>query len=102
MILFRGGKTFFNNYSQLVYLTIHVVYNVLNRKGDKRMRNYITDFGGKILGYTEDYPDKIMIFSFGGKILGIYDKRTDTTREFGGKIVARGNHLSMLLDREKK
>jgi len=64
------------------------------------MKNYIQKFNGQIIGWTEEYPDKIIIANFAGKILGIYDKRSDTTREFGGRIIAKGNHLSMLLDRE--
>ena len=41
--------------------------------------------------------NKIEIRAFGGKILGTYDKSTNTTRKFGGKIVAIGDVVSGFL-----
>lgn len=52
----------------------------------------IRSFGGKILGYVEEDKDgNQQCKSFGGKILGYYDASSDTTREFGGRVVSRGN-----------
>ena len=52
----------------------------------------IRDFGGKILGYIEEDKDgNQRCITFAGKVLGYYDKKTNTTREFNGKITSRGN-----------
>ena len=58
----------------------------------------IRGFGGKILGYVieEANGDKRAI-SFGGKILGTYQKSSNTTRKFGGQIVAFGDVVSGFL-----
>ena len=58
----------------------------------------IRAFGGKSLGYVvEESNGNKKALDFGGKILGTYDKSTNTTRKFGGKIVAIGDVVSGFL-----
>jgi hypothetical protein len=41
------------------------------------------------------------IYDFYRRLLGTYDKRSDITKDFYGRIVAKGNQLSMLLNKDK-
>ena len=64
-------------------------------------RNPIKDFYGKTIGYIETMPNGDQIIrDFHMKTLGRYDKAQDTTRDFYGRTIAKGNHLSMLLSNE--
>lgn len=58
----------------------------------------IRDFYGRIIGYIQTQPngDKI-VRDFYRRILGRYNKATNTTRDFYGRIVTRGDQSSMLL-----
>ena len=60
-------------------------------------RTPIKDFYGKIIGSLEEDDDKILAKDFYGKILGRYDKKTNTTKDFFGKIIATGNIVSSLI-----
>ena len=62
-------------------------------------RDRIKDWQGRILGTvdTDTVTGNKIIKHFSGKILGKYDKRSDTTRDFYGRVVAKGDNLSMLL-----
>jgi len=64
---------------------------------------YIKDFSGYILGYIvhEDNGDEKVVDFDTRKVLGYYKASENTTREFSGKIVGRGNRLSELLYKEK-
>ena len=62
------------------------------------MRTTIKDFYGKILGYIEEDSNgnkKATNFYF--KILGTYNKNQDVTRDFYGRIIARGDILAALI-----
>lgn len=53
---------------------------------------------GKIVGYIEAEADGSQrIRNFEGQIIGYYDKKSNKTRWFDGKIGYIGNHLEMLL-----
>ncbi len=58
----------------------------------------IRKIGGQIVARIETCSngDKI-VRDFGGKILGRYDKAQNVTREFGGRVVARGECLGLLI-----
>ena len=58
----------------------------------------IRDFHGRIIGYIEEKQngDKI-VRAFYKRVLGRYDKSTNTTRDFYGRIIARGDNTGMLL-----
>lgn len=59
---------------------------------------YIKDFYGRKIGsYTTDTSGKITVKDFYGRIVGYYDPKTDTTKNFYGQVVARGNQVGMLL-----
>lgn len=62
-------------------------------------RDRIKDWQGRILGTidTDTVTGNKIIKDFSGKILGKYDKRSNTTRDFYGRVVAKGDNLSMLL-----
>lgn len=52
-------------------------------------------FGGRTSGWVEeDAQGNKQAVSFGGKILGYYNKATNTTRDFGGRVVAYGDVVS--------
>lgn len=58
-------------------------------------RTEIKLYGGRTSGWVEeDSRGNKQAVSFGGKILGYYDKSTNTTRDFGGRIVAFGDVVS--------
>lgn len=58
----------------------------------------IRSLTGKIVGYIEtDDKGNQKIRTFEGKEIGYYDKLSNKTRWFDGKIGYIGNHLEMLL-----
>lgn len=58
----------------------------------------ITGFGGQIIARIETKAngDKV-VRDFAGQILGKYDHAADVTRDFYGRIVARGECLGVLI-----
>ena len=60
----------------------------------------IKDYYGRTLAKIEIKPngDKI-IRDFYGRTLGTYNAATDTTRDFYGRTVARGECLTMLINK---
>ena len=63
------------------------------------MKTPIKDFYGRIIGWVqEDSNGNKKLTDFQGRIKGRYDKVTDTTRDFYGRVVAKGDQLSMLLN----
>ena len=59
----------------------------------------IKDFGGKIIARIEtDSQGNNKVRNFGGKILGRYDARTNTTKDFNGRILAKGDATGMLIN----
>lgn len=63
------------------------------------MKTAIKDFYGRVIGWVhEDSTGNKKLTDFQGRIKGRYDKATDTTRDFYGRIVAKGDQLSMLLN----
>ena len=61
----------------------------------------VRDFYGKIIAFY-DYQSNgdIVVRAFSGIILGKYDKAMNVTRDFYGRIVARGNAVGMLIKPE--
>lgn len=58
----------------------------------------ISTFGGVILGYLEHQNNgDIIVKNFYRQILGKYEKSTNTTRNFYGQILYRGNMAAALL-----
>ena len=64
----------------------------------------IRNFNGQIVAFVEfnDTTGDKTLRAFSGMILGYYRKSDNTTREFSGKIVAKGDALSMLIPNEIK
>lgn len=61
-------------------------------------KEYITDFYGKILGSLETMPNgDIIVRNFPGQILGKYEKSSNYTKDFYGKILYKGNMAPALL-----
>ena len=61
-------------------------------------RETIREFSGVIIGYLDHESNgDITVKTFGGKILGRYRKSDDTTVDFYGKILYRGNMAPALL-----
>lgn len=65
-------------------------------------RQIIKEWNGKIIGSIETHPngDKT-VRDFYGKILGKYIKSLDVTRDFRGKMIARGDQSPMLFSLKK-
>lgn len=59
----------------------------------------LKDWKGNIIGYIETKPngDKT-IRNFYRQVKGTYNKQQDVTRDFYGRIVAKGDCLTMLLN----
>ena len=65
-------------------------------------KEFIKDFYGRIIGRYDTQPDGTTILRvFHGRVKGKYDPKQNVTRDFYGRIVAKGNHLSMLLDKKE-
>lgn len=62
-------------------------------------KEFIRDFYGRILGSIEDTGGTIIARDFPGRKLGYYQKSDDTTRDFYGRIVSRGNTVVGLIYR---
>ena len=60
-------------------------------------REKITDWTGKIIGFKEQIGNRLWLYDFYGRKLGYYDRSTDKTYEWTGKLVSNGNTLMMLL-----
>ena len=61
-------------------------------------REVIKDFGGRILGYLEYQSNgDIIVKDFYFKILGKYDKASNTTKDFYGRILFKGNMAASLI-----
>jgi len=61
-------------------------------------RETIREFNGSIIGYidTESNGDKT-VKDFSGRILGYYRRSSDTTTNFSGRILYRGDMSAALL-----
>lgn len=61
-------------------------------------RETIREFSGMIVGYLDHESNgDITARSFSGQILGRYEKSSDTTKNFAGRIIWRGNMAAALL-----
>lgn len=59
----------------------------------------LRDFQGRIIGYIETYPNgNKRLTDFHNRILGTYEKSLNVTKDFYGRIVAKGDCLTMLLN----
>lgn len=62
-------------------------------------KQYIKDFYGRVIGSLEELSNgDIIAKDFHGRVKGKYKKSDNTTRDFYGRVIARGNQLSMLLN----
>ena len=61
-------------------------------------RTTIKDFSGKIIGYidVDDKGNKV-VRKFNLMIVGRYDAKLDVTRDFQGRVIARGDVSASLL-----
>ena len=61
-------------------------------------RETIRDYAGLIIGYLDHESNgDIVVRNFSGKNLGHYEASTDTTKDFYGRILYRGNMAPALL-----
>lgn len=52
----------------------------------------VREFSGKIIGWIEtDNQGNQIIRAFSGRMIAKYDKQSDVTRDFYGKIISKGN-----------
>ena len=62
------------------------------------MRETIRDYGGMIVGYLDHESNgDIVARGYNGLILGRYEKSSDTTKNYAGRIIWRGNMAAALL-----
>ena len=62
------------------------------------MRETIRDYAGMIVGYLDHESNgDIVARGYNQMILGRYDKASDTTRNYAGRIIWRGNMAAALL-----
>lgn len=58
----------------------------------------IKDWTGYILGFVEtDEQGNKVVYDFYNRILGRYDKKQDVTKDFYGRLIAKGDQSSMLI-----
>ncbi len=61
-------------------------------------RETIRDYAGMIVGYLDHESNgDITARGYNGLIIGRYDKASDTTRNYAGRIIWRGNMAAALL-----
>ena len=61
-------------------------------------RETIREFSGSVIGYLDHESNgDITVKEFSGRILGKYEASSDTTKDFYGRILYRGNMASALL-----
>lgn len=61
-------------------------------------RETIREFSGRIVGYLDHESNgDITVKNFSGTILGKYEARSDSTKDFYGKILYYGNMAPALL-----
>lgn len=61
-------------------------------------RMTIKDFSGKIIGFIDiDDAGNKVVRKFNLMIVGRYDAKLDVTRDFQGRVIARGDVSSSLL-----
>jgi hypothetical protein len=67
-----------------------------------KVRDKITDFYGKIIGYieTDTVTNDKTATNFYGKILGYYRANQNATTNFYGKIIGKGDLTSALIYQE--
>lgn len=64
---------------------------------------FIRDFHNRIIGSIEtDEEGNKIVRDFYNKILGRYFAKTNLTKDFYGRVIARGDHSSALLNINKK
>lgn len=60
----------------------------------------IKDFYGRMIGFIEeDNEGNRQIKDFYGRIKGFYDKKSNKTTDFYGRMVGQGDILTMLLNK---
>ena len=61
-------------------------------------RETIREFSGSVVGYLDHESNgDITVRNFYGKVLGRYERSSDTTKDFYGRILYHGNMASALL-----
>ena len=62
------------------------------------MEETIREWNGTVIGKIEtNYNGDKTVRSWGGKILGYYDKSSNYTKDFSGRILYQGDMASALL-----
>lgn len=65
-------------------------------------KQYIKDFHGRIIGSLEELSNgDIIVKDFHGRLKGKYRKADNTTRDFYGRVIARGNQVGMLITSDR-
>ena len=57
----------------------------------------IRDFSGRIIAWEEHQGNDIIVREFTGRVLGRYDSQFNVTREFNGKVIAKGDVHGLLI-----
>ncbi len=64
-------------------------------------REAIKDWTGKVVGWIDkDDRGNKTIREYNYKIVGKYDSSTNTTRDFHGRVVAKGDHIGIMLNKK--
>lgn len=62
----------------------------------------IKDWKGRTIGFIQTQSNgDARILDFYRRTLGTYNKKLNITKDFYGRIIAKGNQLSMLLNTRK-
>ena len=65
-------------------------------------KQYIKDFYGRVIGSLEELSNgDIIAKDFRGRVKGKYRKSDNTTRDFHGRVVAKGNQVGMLITSDR-
>jgi hypothetical protein len=64
---------------------------------DTTMMQYLRDRTGSIIGFTQQFDDRIQLHDRTGSVCGWYQIKTDITFDRKGSVAGYGNLLGMLL-----
>lgn len=78
-------------------MLLQIISLAINLGGVGMSIQYLRDRNNQLMGKISEVNNKLVLRDKNGLLLGYYDKRTDKTRDRNGRLIGKGNLLTMLL-----